>query len=185
MTLLCLTWSFIEVSEVCLFGFFRQRRWLWNSIKSSPGPLITSGLTPLPPHSPISIIQCISRVEGIPALAWHADLFADTSCDTPLKEGYISILHTDDPGLSPNGPMAIVQVKTHQSLMGGISLDIKQRTYTGLWGINTLRRYIFVLLQGNVQKIATTWRWMRILQLLRSSEDNSCIFFKVGHQTSY
>ena len=185
MTLLCLTWSFIEVSEVCLFGFFRQCRWLWNSIKSSPGPLITSGLTPLPPHSPISIIQCISRVEGIPALAWHADLFADTSCDTPLKEGYISILHTDDPGLSPNGPMAIVQVKTHQSLMGGISLDIKQQTYTGLWGINTLRRYIFVLLQGNVQKIATTWRWMRILQLLRSSEDNSCIFFKVGHQTSY
>ena len=61
-----------------------------------------------PPHSPISIKRCISRVERNPALAWHADLFADTSCDTPLKEGHISILRTDGPGLSPNDPMAIV-----------------------------------------------------------------------------
>ena len=63
-----------------------------------------------PPHSPISIKRFISRVERNPALAWHADLFADTSCDTPLEEGHISILHTDGPGLSSNEPMAIVQV---------------------------------------------------------------------------
>ena len=64
-----------------------------------------------PPHSPTSIKRCISRVENTPALA-SADLFADTSCDTPLKDGHISILRTDGPGLSPNDPMAIVQVES-------------------------------------------------------------------------
>jgi len=63
-----------------------------------------------PPHNPTSIKRCISRVERNPALAQrHADLFADTSCDAPLKEGHISFLRTDGPGLSPNEPMAIVQ----------------------------------------------------------------------------
>ena len=62
-----------------------------------------------PPHSPTSIKRCISRVEGRSALL-HADLFVDTSCDTPLTEGHISILHTDGPGQSPDEPMAIVQV---------------------------------------------------------------------------
>ena len=60
-----------------------------------------------PPHSPASIKRCISRVEGTPELA-HADLFADISCKTPIKEGHISTLHTDGPGLSLNEPMAIV-----------------------------------------------------------------------------
>ena len=62
-----------------------------------------------PPHSPASIKRCISRVERTPALA-NANLFADITCDTPLKEGHISILRTDGPGLSPNEPMAIVQM---------------------------------------------------------------------------
>ena len=62
-----------------------------------------------PPHSPSSIKRCISRVERTPELA-HANLFADISCKTPLKDGHISILPTDGPGLSPNEPMAIVQV---------------------------------------------------------------------------
>jgi hypothetical protein len=62
-----------------------------------------------PPHSPASIKQCISRIEKTPALT-HADLFADISCDTPLKEGHISVLLTDGPGLSPNKPMGIVQM---------------------------------------------------------------------------
>jgi hypothetical protein len=64
-----------------------------------------------PPHSPTSIKQCISRVERNPALV-NSNLFVDTSCDTPLKEGHISILRADGPGLSPNEPMAIVQVKS-------------------------------------------------------------------------
>ena len=63
-----------------------------------------------PPHSPTSIKRCISRVEGRPALL-DTDLFADTSCDAPLTKGHISILRTDDgPGLSPDEPMAIVEV---------------------------------------------------------------------------
>ena len=61
-----------------------------------------------PPHSPVSIKQCISRVERTPTIV-HADLFANLSSDTPLKDGYISILPDDGPGLSPDEPMAIVQ----------------------------------------------------------------------------
>ena len=63
-----------------------------------------------PPHSPVSIKLCLSRVEGNPALV-NSDLFTDTTCDTPMKDGHISILRTDGPGLSPNEPMAIVQVE--------------------------------------------------------------------------
>jgi len=62
-----------------------------------------------PPHTPASIKRCISRVERTPELA-QADLFAEISSDTPLKEGHISILSNDGPGLSPNEPMAIVQM---------------------------------------------------------------------------
>ena len=47
-----------------------------------------------PPYSPTSIKRCILRLEGLgnlnPAFTL-ADLFVDTSCDTPLKEGHISI----------------------------------------------------------------------------------------------
>ena len=66
-----------------------------------------------PPHSPASIKRCISRVEKTPELV-YANIFADISCDTPLKEGYISLLPTDGLGLSPNEPMAIVQIPTVQ-----------------------------------------------------------------------
>ena len=38
----------------------------------------------------------------------NSDLFTDTSCDSPLKEGHISFLRTDGPGLSMNEPMTIV-----------------------------------------------------------------------------
>jgi hypothetical protein len=61
-----------------------------------------------PPHDPTSIKRCILRVEENPALAWHANLFANTSSDIPLKEGHISFLRADAPGLSPKMPMAIV-----------------------------------------------------------------------------
>ena len=64
-----------------------------------------------PPHTPASIKRHISRVERNPALV-NSTLFADSdTSDSPLKEGYISILRTDGPGLSPNEPMAIVQAK--------------------------------------------------------------------------
>ena len=86
----------------------------------------------VPPHSPASIKRCISRVERTPALV-HADLFADTSCDAPLEEGYISILRTDGsgPGLSPNEPMAIVHIES-PSIPDGIYL-IKNRAANLYW----------------------------------------------------
>ena len=69
-------------------------------------PLVVSGLILLPPHNPTSIKRRISSVEG--SSFDNADLFADILCATPLKEGHISILRTDGPGLSPNEPMAVV-----------------------------------------------------------------------------
>ena len=83
-----------------------------------------------PPHNPASILRCISRVEKTFELA-HADLFADLSSDTPLKEGYISILHTDGPGMSPNEPMAIVQVESPTIPDG--KYYIKNRTEDFFW----------------------------------------------------
>jgi hypothetical protein len=74
-----------------------------------------------PPHSPISIKRCISRVEKNSALA-HADLYADTSCETPLNEGHISILRTDGTGLSQDEPMAIVQVKKSPDSLPVVSI---------------------------------------------------------------
>jgi hypothetical protein len=84
-----------------------------------------------PPHSPTSIKRCISRVEKNPALS-QADLFADTSSDTPLKEGHTSILRTDGPGLSPNEPMAVVQVKTPSIVADGRYV-IKNRAADIYW----------------------------------------------------
>ena len=83
-----------------------------------------------PPHSPTSIKLCISRVERNYGIA-NSDLFADASCDTPLNEGHIPILRTDGPGLSPNEPMAIVQVK-NPSIPDGKYL-IKNRAADIYW----------------------------------------------------
>ena len=65
----------------------------------------------VPPHSPASIKRCISRVEKTSALA-HAFLLKDITSDTPLKDDPISIHGADGPGLSPNEPIAIVQVES-------------------------------------------------------------------------
>ena len=92
-----------------------------------------------PPQSLTSIKRCISRVEGNPAL-FHADLFADTSCDMPLKEGHISTLRTDGPGLSPNEPMAIVQVENPSKVQNPSIPDgkyvIKNRAKDIYWNAN-------------------------------------------------
>jgi hypothetical protein len=60
-----------------------------------------------PPHCPLTIKLCISRAEKSLALI-HADIFANLSCNTPLKQVHIPILRNDCPGLSPKEPMAIV-----------------------------------------------------------------------------
>ena len=100
-----------------------------------------------PPHSSASIKRCISRVEGNPALV-HADLFADTSCETPLKNGHISILRTGI-GLSPNEPMAVVQVEKlskieNPSIPEG-KYAIKNRAENIYWnaGSNPIRTVYF------------------------------------------
>ena len=95
-----------------------------------------------PPHSPTSIKLCISRVERNYGIA-NSDLFADASCDTPLIEGHIPILRTDGPGLSPNEPLAIVQVK-NPSIPDGRYL-IKNRTADIYWatGHNPIRSVHF------------------------------------------
>ena len=85
-----------------------------------------------PPHSPASIKRCISRVEGTPALA-HADLFADISCETPMKEGHILTLHTDGPGLSPNEPMAIVLMAIEGSSISDGKYAIRNRAADIYW----------------------------------------------------
>ena len=92
-----------------------------------------------PPHSLASIKRCISRVERNPALA-QADIFADISCVAPLKEGHISILGTDGPGLSPDEPMAIVQtaiVQVESPIPNG-RYAIKNRATDFFW--DTLRK---------------------------------------------
>ena len=106
-----------------------------------------------PPHSSISVKLCISRVEGNPTL-FYADLFADTSCDSPLKEDdHISFLRTDGPGLSPNEPMAIVQLKT-PSIPDG-KYFIKNGAEDIYWGAgyNPLRRVYFYRFTKEIAKV--------------------------------
>jgi hypothetical protein len=68
-----------------------------------------------PPHTLSSILRHISRVETTPALA-SSHLFADISSDSPLTEGYISTLHSEGLGLTPDTPVAIVQVQDSPQL---------------------------------------------------------------------
>ena len=82
-----------------------------------------------PPHSATTFKLCISRAEGNPAIAQAADLFVDTSCETPLKEGHISLC-TDGPDRNPDEPMAIVL----KSIPGDGSYIIKNRAVDIYWG---------------------------------------------------
>ena len=93
-----------------------------------------------PPHSLASIKRCISRVERTPELV-YANLFADITCDTPLKEVDISYLRTDGPvgpGLSPNKPMAIVQKPL---LIPDGTYVIKNRAADIFWAVNKTTVY--------------------------------------------
>ena len=112
-----------------------------------------------PPHSAASIKRCISRVEGNPALVWYSDLFVDTSGDTLFKEGHISTLRTDGPGLSPNEPIAIVQI--NPSIPDG-KYVIKNRAGSLYWNawfhffrVDPIRKVHFW--QSNSMKSAKEW----------------------------
>jgi len=128
-----------------------------------------------PPHGPTSIKRCIARVERNPTLALpgHADLFADTSSDTPLKEGYISILCTDSPGRSPNEPMAIVQVPvTNESIPDGKYL-IKNRAADIYWnsGANPITTVKFFPTTTEIAKLVNLLHW----DITQDNNGNTCI----------
>ena len=105
-----------------------------------------------PPQSLTSIKRYISRVEGNPALV-YADLFADTSCDTPLEEGHwhISTLRTDGPGLNPDEPMGIVL--KNPSIPDG-TYAIKNRANIIYWNAqhNPIRTVHFYFTTMDVKK---------------------------------
>jgi hypothetical protein len=110
-----------------------------------------------PPHGAASIKRCISRVERNPELA-DAELFADISCKTPLKEDHIPILRTDCLGLSPNKPMAIVQnVHMPIEIPDGKYL-IKNRKQDNFWGDggNPMKKVYFCPVTMEEAKI-TNW----------------------------
>ena len=80
---------------------------VFDSEKPSLGHIQVDSVAP--PHSATSMKRCILRVETLERTStFCANLFMDISCKTPLKDSYISILHTDSPGLSANDPMAMV-----------------------------------------------------------------------------
>ena len=86
----------------------------------------------VPPHSSVTIKRCISRVERTPTIASvHAHLFAEISCNTPLKDDHISFLRTNYPGMSPKEPMAIVL--TSLSPIPDGRYVIKNRTVDFFW----------------------------------------------------
>ena len=136
-----------------------------------------------PPHSPASIKRCISRVERNHAFALpgHANLFADTSCDTPFEEGHISILHSDGPGLSPIEPMAIVQMK-NPSIPDGKYI-IKNRAADLFWctghnPMNTVYFYSCVIQNAkryNYHQVNNHFPIILGVQRI--------ILFEVGHHT--
>ena len=102
-----------------------------------------------PPHSPTSIKRCISRVEGNPAFSF-ADLFADTSSDAPLREGHISLLHTDGPGLIPDEPRRR-PIQNGKYVIKNRAVDIFWARGKALWNHS-----IFIPLQSSMRRNGTT-----------------------------
>ena len=135
-----------------------------------------------PPHSPASIKRCISRVEERPALL-HADLFADTSCDTPLTEGHISILCTDGPGQSPDEPMAIVQAEVQaevKSIRDG-RYFIKNRAADFYWDVN---KYGSVYFSRYTLVYAKQYEWYQVEFFNYSSVQRIILFPSMTSQTT-
>ena len=128
-----------------------------------------------PPHNLASLKRRISRVEEIPAIA-NADFFAG---DDPLREGYISILGTDGPGLSEDEPMSIIQtpiVQVESPIPEG-RYGIKSRAGDFLWntdGKNPIEVIRFYCGSIHVQaKDVNDLQVWSILQLFKYSMDNS------------
>ena len=129
----------------------------------------------VPPHSLSSIKRRISRVEETPALV-NADVFADISADSPLKEGPISIHGTDGPGLSPDKPMAIIQVIPDGKYI------IKNRTADIFW--NAGKRPIEVVYFYSEESVtlvkAKNYDNLHVRSILHLPSDQKITFFRSG-----
>ena len=99
MTLLCLTWSFIEVSDqVCLFGFFRHRCALLPLVDSFTSPIYrTCSLisrkcgVPCRCHSrQLEMLNSVFRVLSIPYALAHRSREPFTLSSTGLPLGPLS-----------------------------------------------------------------------------------------------
>ena len=128
-----------------------------------------------PPHTPASIKRRISRVEETPELV-DANLLETISSDSPLKEAHISILGTDDQGLSE--PMAIVQTPIVQLSIADGRYIIKNRAADIIWyaiGSSTsLDGFGFYSCLHTPDRTQRTDLQVRsILQLFKCSKDDS------------
>ena len=130
-----------------------------------------------PPHTPASIKRRISRVEETPELV-DANLLETISSDSPLKEAHISILGTDDQGLSD--PMAIVQTPIEQVESPSISdgrYFIKSRVGDLFWfarGSSKSREgFGFYSTLHWLGRTLTDLQVRSIVQSFKCSKDNS------------
>ena len=165
-------------------GYAMQSNVAFDSEEPSLGRIRVHSIAP--PHSPTSIKQCISRAESNPAIqvAYAADLFVDTSCETPLIEDHISLC-TDGPGLSPDEPMAIVL--TTPILGPDGRYYIKNRAEDIFWSAENNIISTVYFYPTSISKIKSVesyyYRGLHVsIQLFNCSEDNSLSYI-VGYQT--
>ena len=133
-----------------------------------------------PPQSPTSIKRCISRVEKIPSLV-NADLYADTSSDTPLEDGHISILHTNGLGVSPNEPMAIVLAGKFENPITDGKYAIKNRAKNIFWsaGHNPIQSVYFFPNTIDYAKINIYMQVNNHFSIIMCSNDNSFLKWNI------
>jgi hypothetical protein len=101
-----------------------------NPDEPSLGRICADHITP--PHMPDSIIRCIRRVESIPQRI-TGNIFADTSCDTPLTEGHISVLRSDGFGRGIDESLAIVFEEYLESSIPDGRYTIRSQVENRIW----------------------------------------------------
>jgi len=69
-----------------------------------------------PPHSPDSIIRCISYVEGFPYCVWHR-LFIDITSESPINYREAWIPESGGPGSTPDKPLIFVKFATEKKFI--------------------------------------------------------------------
>jgi hypothetical protein len=141
-----------------------------------------------PPHNPASIRRCISRVERIRLT--HADLFADISCDIPLKESHILKFFKDGPGQSPNKPMAIVvQVGSSPILDGKYVIknreeDIYWAVRQFLWTPRKVYSWTTTMDQALAQDYVQVNEHSLLVQLFKCSKNKFLSKWDITHDTN-